>query len=224
MKYFKKELVTVLLGCALIFSGCSSLNKTQQGGIAGTATGAAIGGIAGKTAGNTALGTIIGAAVGGTAGVIIGQQMDKQAREIKSKVPGVEVVRVEEGIIVEFSNKVLFGFDESNLSKKAQDNLDNLVIVLNDYPDTDIVVQGHTDSDGSVAYNQNLSEERSSRVATYLKAKGISSSRITAEGFGELLPKYLNNTEDGRDKNRRVEFVITANEVMKANAADMASK
>ena len=224
MKKLRKGLIPVLLGVALIFAGCSSLNKTQKGAITGTAAGAAIGTIAGKTAGNTALGTIIGAAVGGTAGAIIGRQMDKQAEEIKAKVPDVEVIRVEEGIIVEFSSSVLFAFDKSNLSNEAKANLDKLVVVLNSYEDTDIEIQGHTDSKGSEAYNQQLSVRRASSVSAYLATKGISSSRLTTKGFGEMLPKYLNDTAEGRDKNRRVEFLITANEAMKAEAEKQAGK
>ena len=216
MKNIKIGLLAVLLGGALIVMGCST--KTQTGAVAGTATGAAVGAIAGKAAGNTAMGAIIGATVGGTAGVIIGRQMDKQAEEIKENVPDAEVIRVEEGIIVEFSNSVLFGFDKSDLSREARANLDNMVSVLNKYKDTDIQIQGHTDSSGSEAYNQNLSEERATAVASYLQSKGIQSNRLTTIGFGEMLPKYLNNTEEGREKNRRVEFLIVANEEMKAQA------
>jgi outer membrane protein OmpA-like peptidoglycan-associated protein len=224
MKKLSKGLIPVLLGVALIFAGCSSLNRTQKGAMTGTAAGAAMGSIAGKTAGNTALGTVIGAAVGGTAGAIIGRQMDKQADEIKANVPGVEVVRVEEGIIVEFSNNVLFGFDKSDLSTSAKTNLDKLVVVLNEYEETDIEIQGHTDSKGSESYNQQLSVQRASRVSDYLIAEGISRNRLTTKGFGEMLPKYLNDTENNRDKNRRVEFMITANETMKAQAEEQAGK
>ncbi len=224
MRKFGTGLMPVLLGVALIFAGCSSLNKTQKGAMTGTAAGAAIGAIAGKTAGNTALGAIVGAVVGGTAGAIIGRQMDKQAEEIKANVPGVEVIRVEEGIIVEFSNSVLFAFDKSNLSNAAKANLDKLVTVLNEYKETDIEIQGHTDSKGSETYNQQLSEQRASSVSSYLVSKGVSIGRLTTKGFGEMLPKYLNDTEDGRDKNRRVEFMITANETMKAEAEKQSSK
>ena len=224
MRKLGKGLIPVLLGVALVFAGCSSLNKTQKGAITGTAAGAAIGAVAGRTAGNTALGTVIGATVGGAAGAIIGRQMDKQAEEIKTTVPGVEVIRVEEGIIVEFSSSVLFAFDKSNLSNEAKSNLDKLVIVLNSHKDTDIEIQGHTDSRGSEAYNQKLSEQRASSVSAYLVSKGIPGSRLTTIGFGEMLPKYVNDTELGRDKNRRVEFLITANEAMKAKAEEQAGK
>jgi len=199
-----------------------SLNRTQKGAMTGTAAGAAVGTIAGKTAGNTALGAVIGAAVGGTAGAIIGRQMDKQAEDIKQSVPDVEVIRVEEGIVVEFSSSVLFGFDQSSLSMAARDNLDKLVIVLNNYRDTDITIQGHTDSKGSESYNQKLSEQRATSVSNYLVTKGIKKNRVTTQGYGEMLPKYLNDTEAGRDKNRRVEFLITANDTMKDNAEKQA--
>lgn len=224
MKKIKKGLITVLLGSALIVMGCSSLNKTQKGAAVGTASGAAVGAIAGKTAGNTALGAILGAAVGGTAGVIIGQQMDKQAEEIKANVPEAEVIRVQEGIMVELNNNILFGFDQSALSNDAKANLDKLVKVLNNYQDTDIEIQGHTDNTGSQEYNQNLSEERATRVSTYLNSKGINRNRLSTIGFGEMLPKYLNNSNDGREKNRRVEFLITANDDMKARAENQAKQ
>jgi outer membrane protein OmpA-like peptidoglycan-associated protein len=112
----------------------------------------------------------------------------------------------------------LFGFDSSNLSADAKTNLDKLVKVLDVYSDTDIEVQGHTDSRGSEAYNSSLSEERAGKVTAYLSSEGVAYDRLSIKGFGESLPKYDNNTEDGRSQNRRVEFLITANEKMKAEA------
>lgn len=219
MKELIRGLIPIFLCVALIFaSGCKSMNKTQKGAVIGTASGAAMGAVVGKTAGNTALGAIIGAAVGGTSGALIGNQMDKQAEEIKETVPDAQVIRVGEGIVVEFSSNVLFGFDQSNLSYDAKTTLDKLVTVLTNHQDTDIEVQGHTDSKGSEVYNQNLSEQRASVVTGYLIDKGIMPSRLTILGFGEMLPKYVNATEDGRDKNRRVEFLISANEKMKTDA------
>ena len=209
----------MIVSTVLILSGCASWNKTQKGAVVGTAAGGAMGAVIGRASGNTALGAIIGATVGGATGAIIGNQMDKQAEEIKNTVPDATVERVGEGIIVEFNSNVLFGFDESNLSDDAKINLDKLVKVLNSYADTDIEVQGHTDSKGSVSYNQALSERRANTVSAYLDTKGISAGRLTIKGFGETAPKYENNTADGRTGNRRVEFMITANEKMKAEAA-----
>ena len=213
----------VLLFAALIISGCQSMNRTQKGAGVGAATGGAMGGVIGRATGNTALGAIIGATVGGATGAIIGHKMDKQADEIKKTVPGVKVERVGEGIVVEFNSNVLFGFDKSVLSYEAKNNLDQLVKILNYYPDTDIEVQGHTDSKGSNDYNQNLSESRANEVFSYLTNRGINRSRVRTVGFGETMPKYTNNTENGRTQNRRVEFLITANAKMKAEAEKEAS-
>jgi len=214
----------VLMSAALLFASCSSMNKTQKGAVIGAAGGGAAGAVVGKTAGNTALGAIIGVAVGGTAGAIIGNKMDKQAEEIAKTVPDANVIRVEEGIVVEFSSAVLFGFDKSGLTNESKTSLDKLVKVLESYPDTDIEIQGHTDSKGSNAYNQNLSVERASAVSNYLVTKNIKRSRLTVVGYGESLPKYLNDTEAGRAQNRRVEFLIAANEKMISDAEKEASK
>jgi outer membrane protein OmpA-like peptidoglycan-associated protein len=218
MKKMKMSLV-IILSAAFILSGCASWNKTQKGAVVGTAAGGAMGAVIGRASGNTALGAIIGAAVGGGAGAIIGHQMDKQAEEIKKSVPDAKVERVGEGIVVEFSSNVLFAFDKSNLSDDAKTNLDKLVKVLNSYPDTNIEVQGHTDSKGSKGYNQALSERRAETVSGYLTGKDITARRLTIKGFGEAAPKYDNKTDQNRAKNRRVEFLITANEKMKAEAA-----
>jgi outer membrane protein OmpA-like peptidoglycan-associated protein len=223
MKKLQLSLITVL-SAALLFSGCSSLNKTQKGGAVGAVAGGTMGAVIGKASGNTALGAIIGATVGGAAGAVIGHQMDKQAEEIKKTVPDAKVERVGEGIVVEFSSNVLFEFDKSNLSADAKTNLNKLVKVLNTYPDTDIEVQGHTDSKGTEAYNKKLSVRRAGAVSDYLRGSGINTNRISIKGFGETAPKYDNNTVDGQTQNRRVEFLITANEKMKAEAEKEAAK
>jgi outer membrane protein OmpA-like peptidoglycan-associated protein len=218
MKDFKTGIFSSILFLLVISMGCSSLNKTQKGAIIGTASGTAMGAVIGKATGNTALGAVIGAAVGGTTGAVIGNKMDKQAEEIKKSIPDAQVIRVGEGIVVEFSSNILFDFDKSNLSKEATNNLDKLVAILKDYEDTNIEVQGHTDSKGSETYNKKLSEQRATTVSLYLLDKGVKNQRLTINGFGELLPKYINTTEEGRLLNRRVEFLITANEKMKSDA------
>lgn len=223
MKKLRMSLIT-LFSVALILSGCSSWNKTQKGAVVGTAAGGTMGAVIGKASGNTALGAIIGATVGGATGAIIGNQMDKQAEEIKKTVPDAKVERVGEGIVVEFSSNVLFGFDQSTLSGDAKGSLDKLVTVLNYYPDTDIEVQGHTDSKGSKAYNLSLSERRAGAVTSYLASKGISNNRTEIKGYGEAIPKYSNESESGRSENRRVEFLITANEKMVADAEKESGK
>ena len=219
----KQRFNTYILKFDPLSAGCSSLNKTQKGAIIGTASGTAMGAVIGKATGNTALGAIIGAAVGGTAGALIGNKMDKQAEEIKKSVPDAKVIRVGEGIVVEFSSSILFGFDKSNLSDPAKVNLDKLVNILKEYPDTNIEVQGHTDSKGTESYNQTLSEQRAMTVSVYLMEAGVSNDRLKINGFGELLPKYINTTEEGRVLNRRVEFLISASEKMKEDAEKQAS-
>jgi len=124
--------------------------------------------------------------------------------------------------VVEFSSNVLFGFDKSSLSSDAKTNLDKLVKILDGYSETNIEIQGHTDSKGSLAYNKTLSKKRSETVLDYLNMRGISGSRLSTIGYGESMPKYDNDTESGRSQNRRVEFLITANEKMKADAEKQA--
>ena len=217
MRSFKNSVLVLI--AAIMLSGCASMNKTQKGAVIGTAAGAGAGAVVGKVSGNTALGAIIGAAVGGTTGAVIGHKMDKQAEEIEKTVPGATVERVGEGIVVEFSSNVLFGLNKSNLSTDAKMNLDKLVTVLNTYPDTNIEIQGHTDNSGSDSYNQSLSEKRAGSVSNYLVSNTILLKRLSVKGFGEIVPKYDNANEEGRTQNRRVEFLITANDKMKAAAA-----
>lgn len=194
------------------------MNKTQKGAIIGTAGGGAIGAVIGRASGNTALGTIIGATVGGVSGAVIGRKMDKQAEEMKRRIPDAKVERVGEGIVVEFSEKILFGFDKSDLNSSAKKNLGKLVTILGNYPDTNIEIQGHTDSKGTDDYNMSLSGRRATSVSNYLSSNGINSSRLTTKGYGESAPKYSNENATGQAQNRRVEFLITANEKMKREA------
>lgn len=223
MKTLQKSVFSVVLA-ALILAGCKSMNKTQKGAAIGTAGGAAAGAVIGRAAGNTAMGAIIGAAVGGVTGAVIGRKMDKQAEEIEKKVPGAKVERVGEGIVVDFTEKILFGYDKSDLTSTAQANLDKLVTILKDYPDTNIEVQGHTDSKGSDNYNMKLSERRASAVSAYLRNKGVASSRLTTKGYGETAPVADNGSDDGRAQNRRVTFLITANKKMVEDAKKEADK
>lgn len=222
MKNFK-TLLFALGVISFLGMGCNA-TKSQKGAVIGGAAGAVGGHVIGKAAGNKTLGTIIGAVVGGTAGAIIGRDMDKQAEEIKNEIPGAKVERVEEGIKVEFNEKILFEFSKSDLSTAAKTNLDKLVAVLNKYPNTNIEVQGHTDSRGTDEYNMGLSQRRANTVADYLKSQGIANSRIATKGFGESAPGYTNDTPEGMAQNRRVEFLITANEQMKADAKKEASE
>ncbi|RYJ45635.1 OmpA family protein [Flavobacterium beibuense] len=222
-----------LLAFAFIFSigftsceATKNMNNTQKGAGIGAASGAVIGGIIGNNVGkggNTALGAIIGGVVGGTAGGLIGNSMDKQAREIDEALPGAEVERVGEGIKLTLGeNSVNFDLNKSSLTSTAKANLDKLVPVFNDYPDTNIDIFGYTDSSGSDDYNLKLSEQRAASVKTYLVSKGLSAGRINTIGRGEADPIASNDTKEGMSKNRRVEFAITANEKMVEDAKKQA--
>lgn len=218
MRTISKKLILGITAFSLIAGSCKNMNKTQKGAVIGTAGGAAVGAVVGKAAGNTALGAIIGATVDGVTGAVIGKKMDKQAEEIKKQVPNANVERVGEGIIVEFNSKILFGFDKSDLTGSAEGNLNDLVTILNKYPDTNIEIQGHTDDVGTDQYNMGLSERRASSVASYIQTKGIGGARIATKGFGESAPKYPNDTEVNKAQNRRVDFLVTANDKMKEEA------
>jgi len=219
-----KFIIYSLITFNILLTGCQSLNRTQKGAIIGTAGGGAVGAVIGRASGNTALGAIIGATVGGVTGAVIGRKMDKQAEEMKKKLPDAKVERVGEGIIVEFNEKILFGFDKSDLSAVSRKNLSKAITVLNKYPDTNIEVQGHTDSKGTSEYNMTLSEKRAKNVSAYLSQNGISSSRLSTRAYGKDAPKYDNETETGRAQNRRVEFLISANDKMKNDAKKEAGK
>lgn len=209
---------------AISLTNCSTWNRSQKGAAVGTGAGAATGAVIGRATGNTALGAIIGGTVGGVAGAIIGKQMDKQAEEMKRDIPEAKVTRVDEGILLELNGEILFGFDKSDLTSTAQQNLNELVTILQKYPDTDIEIQGHTDDKGSNTYNNKLSEQRANSVKSYLVQHNISSSRLAAIGFGETAPKYPNDTEANRALNRRVVFLVAANEKMKQDAMNEAGK
>jgi outer membrane protein OmpA-like peptidoglycan-associated protein len=211
--------VTLLVAfCLVLFAGCSTATRSQKGTVIGAAGGGAVGAVVGKAAGNTAMGAIIGAAAGGVTGAVIGRNMDKQADAISKEMKDAEVIREGEGIIIRFNEKVLFAYDRSDLNTTAKANLDKLNGILLKYPETNITIIGHTDNKGSDSYNQTLSEIRASSVTTYAGQNGVNVARLTAMGKGESDPIAANDTEEGRASNRRVEFVITANDKMKAEA------
>jgi len=204
--------LSALLLFSMTVAGCSSLSRTEQGAAIGTGAGAVIGGVIGSKYGGTATGAIIGAAVGGTAGAVIGQQMDRQAEELEEELDGAEVDRVGEGIAVKFDNSLLFDFDSAQLRAPAQTELRDLSNNLQEYQNTDLVVVGHTDGVGSESYNLGLSQRRATAAAEYLISQGVAPSRITTIGKGELEPISSNDTDVGRQQNRRVEVAIYASE------------
>ena len=224
MKKINTKIAAIVLGGSFMFSSCTAVqnaNNTQKGAGIGAVAGGVLGGLIGKGAG----GALIGAAVGGAAGGVIGNNMDKQAQKIEQVLPGAEVVRTEEGInlILDENSKVTFDYNKASLTAVAKSNLDKLVEVFNEYPDTDLLIVGHTDNVGSQNYNLPLSQKRAQSVKDYLVSKGIASSRLTSQGKGLEEPIADNTTAEGRAQNRRVEIAITANAKMKADAAKEAN-
>jgi outer membrane protein OmpA-like peptidoglycan-associated protein len=201
--------MTLVVGVILAFAGCAWSNKTKGGAI-GAGAGAAIGGVIGNNTGSTARGAIIGAVVGGAAGAIIGHQMDQQAKELQMEIPGATVERVGEGIQVTFASGLLYDFDSSAIRPAAAANLRNLAASLEKYPNTQLLIVGHTDSQGTAAYNEDLSTRRADAAAQYLEMQGVASNRLQTSGRGELEPVASNDTEAGRQTNRRIEVAIYA--------------
>lgn len=232
MKKIIGNLSLLLAAVVFMTAGCETAkktNKAQRGATVGAAGGAVIGGIIGNNVGNknnTVLGAVIGGVIGGVAGGIIGNKMDKQAEKIKNEIPGAEVQRVGEGIVVTFNEKnpdgskmgVYFDFDRSDITANSRLALNKLIQIFNEYPETNLLVEGHTDDKGADTYNLALSERRAMAVGNYLKANGITPSRLTINWYGESQPKEENLTDANRAENRRVEFAITANEKMKEAA------
>lgn len=200
-----------LVVAAISTSACASMSNKQKGATIGAASGAAVGGVIGNNTGSTARGAIIGAVVGGTAGAVIGHQMDQQAKELKVEIPGATVVRVGEGIQVTFASGLLYDFDSDAIRAVAADNLRNLAVSLNKYPNTNLLIVGHTDALGSSAYNQDLSTRRANSASGYLAMQGVAANRLQTSGRGEIEAVASNETEAGRQLNRRIEVAIYAN-------------
>lgn len=197
----------------------SGMNNTEKGGVVGASSGAVIGGIIGNKNNNTALGAILGATVGGTVGVIIGNKMDRQAKKIADELGKTATVeRVGEGIKVTFDSQLLFDFGKTDLKQSNIQDLQKLAETLKQYPDTELLIIGHTDNVGSVSFNQVLSKKRASAVSYQLSSTGVSNSRLIVKGKGEYQPTTSNDTEISRSQNRRVEIAIYANKKMKSEA------
>jgi outer membrane protein OmpA-like peptidoglycan-associated protein len=213
---------SLLLATAMsvVLDGCAT--KSQTGAVVGAAGGAVVGGVIGKATGSTARGAIIGAVVGGAAGGIIGAQMDRQAKELKQNIPGAIVERVGEGITVTFQSGLLYDFDSDVVRSEAGKNLRALASSLDKYPGSNILIVGHTDQVGPSSYNQSLSDRRAAAAAAYLVSQGVSRDRVATRGMGETDPVATNETELGRQSNRRVEVAIYASEAYRAEAAQRA--
>ncbi|MFH1313389.1 MAG: OmpA family protein [Candidatus Eisenbacteria bacterium] len=215
-----RKFIALTLICLLVVGSlsCSGWSRKQKGAAAGAAAGGIIGGVIGKQSGNTALGAILGAAIGGAAGAYIGDYMDKQAEEIERDIAGAKVERVGEGIKITFDSGIMFDVNKASLKQASRDNLEKLAVILNKYQDTNILLEGHTDATGSDEYNLDLSRLRAQSVSNHLASVGVNATRFTIMGYGESQPVGSNDTEDGRQQNRRVEVAIYANDKLKKAA------
>lgn len=215
-----QKCIAVVLSLSLLGGviSCKSWSREKKGALIGAGMGAAAGGYIGKGYGNTAVGVLVGAAVGGAAGALIGKYMDKQARELQKDLPNATVERVGEGIKITFKSGVLFDYDSDKVQATTAKNLDEMAATLNKYNDTVILIEGHTDATGTEQYNQRLSERRAESVAKYLRKHNVGRDRMKTGGFGELKPVADNGSDVGREKNRRVEVAIMANEELKEAA------
>lgn len=225
--YFAIMMAVLLLGTSYAQAQTTTTtekkpwSKTAKGAIIGGLGGAAGGAVLGRVIGGksgTAKGAIIGAAVGGGAGALIGRRMDKQAAELKREMAGARVERVGEGIKITFDSGLLFAKNSAALTSTAQDNIAELAKTLIKYNDTNVIVEGHTDTSGSDAINDPLSQRRAQAVANYAQQQGVDASRFTVSGYGSKQPVADNSTEAGRIANRRVEVAIFANEKLKKAA------
>jgi outer membrane protein OmpA-like peptidoglycan-associated protein len=218
----KIGIIVLIVVLTVSLTNCSAVqnaNNKQKGAVIGATGGAILGAIIGNNVGkggNGELGAVIGGVIGGSAGVIIGNKMDKQAQQIEEEIPGAQVERVDDGIVVTFdeSSGVYFDTNKYNINNASQATLNKLIGVFKEYPDTNILVVGHTDSQGAEDYNMTLSKNRAYAVTNYLSQNGINQSRLTTNWFGESQPLHDNNTAGGRAKNRRVNIAILPNEKM----------
>ncbi len=212
--------ILLLLAVAAAPLGCATNKGT--GAIIGAGAGGVGGGVIGDKAGNTAGGALLGAAIGGAAGAWIGNYMDEQAEEIRQDIEGAEVERIGEGIKITFDSGILFASNQAALEGPARANIEELGRILKKYDDTNVLIEGHTDSQGSEDYNLELSRRRAQSVANYLAEQQVDATRFTLMGYGETQPVASNETPEGRRENRRVEIAIMANDELKAQAERVA--
>ncbi|MEO0345280.1 MAG: OmpA family protein [Pseudomonadota bacterium] len=206
-------------GVAMLATACTTVDpytreqKTSQatrGALIGAAAGVVVGLISGDDAVERRQRALIGAGVGALAGGAIGGYMDRQEAELRAQLEssGVSVTRIGDQITLNMPGNVTFASDSSNINPAFYEVLGSVSVVLQKYQSTVIEVAGHTDSDGSVEYNQALSERRAESVAAYLRGQQVMGQRIITLGQGELRPVASNATATGKQANRRVELTL----------------
>lgn len=189
-------------------TGERRVSKAAIGGIGGALGGYLLGDLVGGRRDRTE--KIVGAGIGAIAGAGIGAYMDAQERKLREETAGtgVDVIRDGDNLLLRMPSGITFAYDRADVQPQFQPTLNDVASVLAQYPKTYIDVLGHTDSDGTDAYNQTLSERRAQAVASYLVSRGVQSARIATRGYGETQPIASNATEEGKASNRRVEIKI----------------
>jgi len=210
------KLALVAAATALTLSGCvtdpetgnRTISKAAIGGVGGALGGYLLGDIVGGRSDRTE--KIVGAGIGAIAGTGVGAYMDAQEKKMRERTAGtgVDVVREGDELLLRMPSGITFATNQSIIQPQFQPTLDQVAQTLAEYPKTMIDVLGHTDADGSEAYNQALSERRAQAVSSYLSSHGIAPVRMTATGYGETRPIASNETPDGKAQNRRVEIKI----------------
>ncbi|SDY16755.1 Outer membrane protein OmpA [Lysobacter sp. yr284] len=186
------------------------MNRTQKGALIGALAGVAAGLLSGNDATERRQRALIGAGVGGLAGGAIGNYQDRQERALRERMQGtgVDVIRQGDNITLNMPSNITFAFNSANLDPKFDPVLDNVASTLTEYNQTIVEVAGHTDSVGTDAVNQRLSEQRAASVGNYLMSKGLVRDRFILTGAGKTRPIASNDTEAGRAQNRRVEITL----------------
>lgn len=189
-------------------TGQREINRTAVGAVLGAGAGYLLGDVIGGR--NDRTERIIGAGIGAIAGGAAGAYMDRQEAELRRQTAGtgVDVIRQGDELLLRMPSGITFAFNRYDIQPQFQSTLNEVAQTLNAYPATMIDVLGHTDSVGSDAYNQTLSEQRAQAVASYLSGRGVSRARIATRGYGESMPIADNATEAGRAANRRVEIKV----------------
>jgi len=205
-----KKAIVSLIALSLVFTGCASTNK-EKGAAIGAITGAVIGK---STSNHKNKRAVWGAAIGALAGVAIGDYMDKQEQEFRDELSGsgIEVVREGDNLRLIMPANITFSTGQAYITSGFYETLDAIARVLNKYEKTLLSIEGHTDSQGSAEFNQNLSEQRAGSVKQYLTNQDIIASRLKTIGYGESRGVADNATANGRALNRRVEIQIIPNQ------------